>query len=137
MNLDFSLFPAQASTLAARVDALYLFLVAVAVFFVTLIFFLIVVFAVKYRRRSDAERPEPIEGKIWLEVFWSVVPLGLTLVMFVWGAVVFFDMNTPPENALEISVVGRQWMWKAQHPEGRSEINELHVPLGQPVKLTM
>ena len=137
MNLDFSLFPAQASTMAARVDALYLFLVAVAVFFVTLIFFLIVVFAVKYRRRSDAERPEPIEGKIWLEVFWSVVPLGLTLVMFVWGAVVFFDMNTPPENALEISVVGRQWMWKAQHPEGRSEINELHVPLGQPVKLTM
>ncbi|MGH7844104.1 MAG: cytochrome c oxidase subunit II [Candidatus Binatia bacterium] len=137
MNLDFPLFPEQASTMAPRVDALYFFLIAVSVFFIGLIFFLIVFFAVKYRRRSDTERPEPIEGIIWLEVFWSTVPLGLAMVMFVWGAVVFFDIYSPPENALEISVVGRQWMWKVQHPEGRSEINELHVPLGQPVKLTM
>ena len=123
--------------MAARVDALFFFLVAVSVFFVGLIFFLIVVFAIKYRRRAEDERPEPIEGKMWLEVFWSVVPLALTMVMFVWGAVIFLDIHNPPGDALEISVVGRQWMWKSQHPTGQSEINELHVPAGQPVKLMM
>jgi cytochrome c oxidase subunit 2 len=137
MDLGFPLFPEQASTMAPRVDALFFFLIAVSVFFVALIFLVILVFAVKYRRRADDERPEPIEGKLWLEVLWSVIPFGLTMVMFVWGALIFFDIYNPPDDALEISVVGRQWMWKAQHPTGQSEINELHVPLGQPVKLMM
>src|SRR5688572_9794472 len=131
------LFPPQASTMAGRVDALLYFLSAVSIFFAALIFIAIVVFAVKYRRRSEAERPAPIEGSIPLEIFWSAVPLGIVMVMFYWGAVVFFDMTQPPANALGLSVVGRQWMWKIQHPEGQSEINELHVPLGQPVKLTI
>jgi cytochrome c oxidase subunit 2 len=131
------LFPKQASTLAARVDALFYFLVAVTIFFVALIFVTIVFFAVKYRRRAEDERPQPSEGNFWLEVVWSVIPLGLTMIMFVWGAIIYFDIYNPPTDALEISIVGRQWMWKAQHPEGQSEINELHVPLGQPVKLTM
>jgi cytochrome c oxidase subunit II len=137
MNLGFPLFPEQASTMAARVDALFYFLVAVTVFFAALIFFMIVVFAVKYRRRSEDERPRPIEGNFWLEILWSAIPLGLTMVMFVWGAIIYFDIYNPPDDALEISVVGRQWMWKAQHPTGQSEINELHVPVGQAVKLTM
>jgi cytochrome c oxidase subunit II len=137
MILGFPLFPEQASTMAARVDALFYFLVAVTVFFAALIFFMIVVFAVKYRRRSEDERPRPIEGNFWLEILWSAIPLGLTMVMFVWGAIIYFDIYNPPDDALEISVVGRQWMWKAQHPTGQSEINELHVPVGQAVKLTM
>jgi cytochrome c oxidase subunit 2 len=137
MNLGFPLFPEQASAMAARVDALFYFLVAVTVFFVALIFFMIVIFAVKYRRRSEDERPRPIEGNFWLEIFWSAIPLGLTMVMFVWGAIIYFDIYNPPNDALEISIVGRQWMWKAQHTEGQREINELHVPVGQAVKLTM
>jgi cytochrome c oxidase subunit 2 len=137
MNLGFPLFPEQASTMAPRVDALLFFLLAVSAFFIALIFVTIVFFAVKYRRRAENERPAPIEGNFWLEVVWSVIPLGLTMIMFVWGAIIYFDMYNPPNDALEISIVGRQWMWKAQHPEGQSEINELHVPLGQPVKLTM
>jgi cytochrome c oxidase subunit 2 len=137
MDIGFPLFPEQASTLAARVDALFFFLIAVSVFFIGLIFLLIFVFAVKYRRRSENERPAPIEGNVWLEIVWSVIPFGLTMVMFVWGALIFFDIYSPPEDALEISVVGRQWMWKVQHPTGQSEINELHVPVGQPVKLMM
>jgi cytochrome c oxidase subunit 2 len=137
MNIGFPLFPEQASTMAPRVDALFFFLLAVTIFFASLIFLTIVFFAVKYRRRTEDERPAPIEGKIWLEVLWSVIPLGLALIMFVWGAIVYFDIYNPPNDALEISIVGRQWMWKAQHPDGQSEINELHVPLGQPVKLTM
>jgi len=137
MDLGFPLFPDQASTMAARVDALFFFLIAVSVFFVALIFLVILVFAIKYRRRADDERPEPIEGKLWLEVLWSVIPFGLTMVMFVWGALIFLDIYNPPDDALEISVVGRQWMWKAQHPTGQSEINELHVPVRQAVKLMM
>jgi cytochrome c oxidase subunit 2 len=137
MNLGFPLFPEQASTMAARVDALFFFLVAVSVFFVALIFVLIFFFAIKYRRRAEDDRPQPIEGNFWLEVVWSVIPFGLTMVMFIWGAIIYFDITNPPADALEISIVGRQWMWKAQHPEGQSEINELHVPLGQAVKLTM
>jgi cytochrome c oxidase subunit 2 len=137
MFQNLPLFPEQASTMAPRVDALLYFLVAVSVFFSSLIFILIVVFAVKFRRRSDAEKAPPIEGSLPLEIFWSAVPLGITMVMFVWGALVYFDMFTPPRDALEINLVGRQWMWKAQHADGQSEINELHVPVGRPVRLTM
>ncbi len=137
MFQNLPLFPSQASTLAHRVDVFFYFLCAVAIFFSTLIFVLIVVFAVKYRRRSPGEVGAPIEGNIPIEIFWSVVPLGITMVMFGWGALIYFEIFTPPKNALEIDVVGRQWMWKAQHAEGQSEINELHVPAGRPVQLRM
>ena len=123
--------------MAPRVDALYYFLVGMALLFAALICFLVVFFAIKYRRRSADERPRPIAGNLILEIIWTAVPLGLTMIIFVWGALLFFEINTPPSNAIEISVVGKQWMWKIQHPEGYREINELHVPLGRPVKLTM
>ena len=135
MNLP--LFPVQASTLATRVDALFLFLVGVSIFFAGLIFCLLFYFSVRYRRRSDAEQPRPILGDLRLEVLWTVIPLGLAMVMFTWGANLYFTEATPPGNAMEIHVIGKQWMWKFQHPEGPREINELHVPVGQPVKLTM
>jgi cytochrome c oxidase subunit 2 len=131
------LFPEQASTLAPRVDALFFFLLAVSVFFAVLIFTLLLYFAVKYRRRSDRDRPRLIEGGLLLEVIWTVVPLGLTVVMFAWGALLFAEIRTAPADALELHVVGKQWMWKIQHPSGQREINELHVPVGRPVKLTM
>lgn len=131
------LFPEQASKVAGSVDALYVFLVLTSAFFSVLIFGLLLYFAIKYRRRSDAERPAAIHGDLRLEFLWIVVPLGLTMIMFVWGANLFFRMSTPPTEALEITAVGKQWMWKFQHPSGHREINELHVPIGQPVKLTM
>jgi cytochrome c oxidase subunit 2 len=136
-TLGFPLFPEQASTIAGRIDELFYFLVAVSVFFATLIFVLIVVFAVKYRRRSEDDLPRAISGHLGLEILWTTIPLVLTLVMFVWGAELFFVTYYPPRDALEITVVAKQWMWKVQHPEGRSEIDELHVPAGRPVKLVM
>jgi cytochrome c oxidase subunit II len=135
--LGFPLFPEQASTMAARVDALFFFLVGVSVFFGVLISVFIVVFAVKYRRRSEDERPPAVAPDMRLEILWTVIPLGLTLVMFFWGAKLFFITYDPPANALEINVVAKQWMWKVQHPEGQSEIDELHVPVGRPVKLIL
>lgn len=137
MLSNLPLFPEQASTYATRVDALFLFLVGVSVFFAGLIFCLVLYFAIRYRRRSPAETPRQILGDLRLELLWTVIPLGLAMAMFAWGASLYFTGTTPPRNAMEIHVVGKQWMWKFQHPEGPREINELHVPVGQPVTLIM
>lgn len=137
MNKGFKLFPEQASTLASQVDTLFFFLVAVSVFFACLIFFLIYIFAVRYRRKSEDEVPEQIPGLVKLETLWSVIPLLLCMVVFAWGAVLYFDTYSPPEDAREYYVVGKQWMWHIQHPTGHREINELHLPIGEPIKLTM
>ena len=137
MNSEFPLFPERASSLASRVDALTLYLAIVSVFFATLIFAFVVVFAVKYRRRSDRPMAERVPASTLLEIVWMVIPLGLMLVMFFWGARLYFWTYRAPSNAMDVYVVGRQWMWKLQHAEGVSEINELHVPLGRPIRLVM
>jgi cytochrome c oxidase subunit 2 len=138
MDQDFQLFPDQASTVASRVDALYGFLVSVTAFFTIAIFIAIVYFAIKYRRGRPEDRPRPHPEQLWfLEVAWILIPLVLTMVMFFWGAYLFYDIRTPPAGAIELQVVGKQWMWKIYHPQGRNEINELHIPVGQPVRLRM
>ena len=131
------LFPEQASTFAGNVDALYLFLIAVTAFFSLLIGTLVVVFALKYRRKSPDEVATEVHESGLLEIVWTVIPFGLMLVMFFWGAKVFFQITRPPANAIEIYVTAKQWMWKLQHEDGHREMNELHVPIGQPVRLTM
>jgi cytochrome c oxidase subunit 2 len=131
------LLPESASTFAPDVDHLTMFLVLVSIFFTVVIFAAIFIFAVKYRRRSEAELPQAVHTGLALEIAWSVIPFGLTMVMFTWGASILFKESRPPDNAMQVYVVGKQWMWKIQHMEGRREINELHVPLGRPVRLTM
>jgi cytochrome c oxidase subunit II len=137
MGSRFALFPEQASNFAPEVDHLLYFLLAVATFFTLLIFCSIFYFAIRYRRRSENELPGAVHGGMVLEILWSVIPFGLTMVMFTWGASVFFSMNRPPDDAIELYVVGKQWMWKLQHMEGQREINELHIPVGRAVKLMM
>ena len=130
------LWPTRASTGAGNVDALYIFLVALSAFMSAAIFTMILVFAARYRRRSGVEA-EQIEGSNALELTWSVVPLAIFMVIFVWGAVIYFQERTPPRGATEVYVVAKQWMWKLQHEEGHREINELHVPVGRDVKMIM
>jgi cytochrome c oxidase subunit II len=137
MHSKFPLFPEQASTLAAQVDLFYFFLIGVSAFFGILIATLLITFAVRFRRRPGAGAPRPIHGSTPLELLWTIIPFSLAMGIFVWGAVLYFEMARPPDNAHEVFVVGKQWMWKLQHIEGRREINELHVPVGQAVKLTM
>src|SRR5436190_20728125 len=137
MFTNFPFFPQQASEQAATVDALYFFLVAVTGFFAVLIAILVVVFAIKYRRTHDDQVGYAIHGSLALELLWTFIPLGITMVMFLWGAQVFFHLTRAPKGAMEIYVVGKQWMWKAQHMDGAREINELHVPVGRTVKLIM
>ena len=135
--LHLPLFPQQASVQAGQVDAIYFFMVAVTAFFSLLIAGLIVVFAIKFRRRSDDEVGVAIHGSLALELLWTVIPFFIAMGMFAWGAKVFFDLYRVPAGAMEVFVVGKQWMWKVQHANGQREINELHVPVGRPVKLIM
>jgi cytochrome c oxidase subunit 2 len=123
--------------MASRVDALYFFVVAIAAFFSILIAGMVVIFAVKFRRRASDEVGARIHGGFWLEIAWTVIPLLITFVIFVWGASVFFSMARPPQETLNIYAVGKQWMWKFQHLDGQREINELHVPVGRAVKMIM
>jgi cytochrome c oxidase subunit 2 len=133
----FPLFPEQASSLASSVDGLYLFLVGVTAVFSLGIAGTILYFAVRYRRRHPDERPGEIHGSLLLELIWSIIPLCIVAVVFVWGATLFFSMNRAPDDAIEVHVVGKQWMWKLQHTTGQREINQLHVPVGRPVRLTL
>ena len=131
------LMPPQASTFAPQVDMLYAFLLMVTAFFSVLIAAFVIGFSIKYRRRSDSQRTPHIHGSTALEIAWSIIPLGIAMVMFFWGASMFVTLKRPPDDAMQVNVVGKQWMWKIQHLEGRREINELHVPVGRPVKLTL
>jgi cytochrome c oxidase subunit 2 len=137
MNRDFQLMPEQASSIAGEVDALYLFLIGISAVMTVLIAGLIIYFAIKYRRGSPADRQQGPSHFYAIEVTWIVVPFLLTMIMFFWGARLYFEQSRAPAGAMEVACVGRQWMWKFQHPEGHQEINDLHVPLGQPVKLNM
>ncbi len=120
-----------------EVDALYLFLVAITALFTILIPLVMAFIAIKFRRKPGDATPKPVHGSLVLEIAWSVIPFIVTMVLFGWGAWIFFELNSPPPNAMDVHVVGKQWMWKIQHPEGKREINELHVPVGQPVRVIL
>ena len=130
-------FPETASTTAGDVDRLLYFMVTVCGSIGLLVAFLLIFFAVKYRRRPGAGRPPRTGSHFALETFWTVTPLFIFLVMFYWGATLYFGAFRPPDDATTIYVVGKQWMWKLQHAEGQREINALHVPTGRPIKLLL
>ena len=137
VNVPVPFSPEQASTFAPHVDALYVYLIAITAFFTLGITAVIIFFAVKYRRRQAAELPRPVHGSMVLELTWTIIPLMIAMTIFVWGASIFFKAYRAPNQAMEIYVVGKQWMWKFQHQTGQREINELHVPVGARVRLTM
>lgn len=137
MNEGFQLMPPDASNLAGRVDALYTFLVVVSGFMTLLIAGLIAYFSLKYRRRSEEAVPPATRTNYSLELAWTILPVGVFIVIYAWGADLYVAQYNPPKDAMEIYVIGKQWMWKIQHPEGAREINELHVPQGRPVKLVL
>ena len=118
-------------------DNLYFFITAVSAFFALVVTVLVILFAIKYRRRHPDEVGAPIHGSLTLELIWTAIPFVLAMVMFVWGASVYFAIVRPPSEALDIYAVGKQWMWKFQHREGQREINTLHVPINTPVRMVI
>jgi cytochrome c oxidase subunit 2 len=136
MSSLFRLLPDQASTLAPQVDQLYWFIIGVTAFFGILTSVLVVYFAVKYRTNDPLAVGAPITGSIPLELAWSIIPFLISVVIFAWASQVFFDIYRPPDQTLDIYSTGKRWMWRFQHLDGKSEINELHVPVGRAVKVT-
>lgn len=135
MNYDIA--PPQASTFAPKVDALFYVISALTAFFTIVVFALVIFFAIKYRKGSKVDRSNIVHDSHKIELAWSLPPLFLGLGIFAWGAHLFIEMRTMPKDAIEIFVIGKQWMWHVQHPNGVRENNEIHVPLGKKVKLTM
>lgn len=141
--------PEEASSVAPHVDLFFFFfMVAVSGFFSLLIAGLIIFFALRYR--DTRPEPAPVDREeledptrhghastFVLEAVWTAIPLALSMVMFSWGTILYFTLSRPPADAMQMYATGKQWMWKFQHPEGVREINELHVPLGQNIKITM
>ncbi len=130
-------FPKEGSTTARQVDHLLYALTAVTGAVALLVAVLLIYFSVRYRRRPNSPTPPFIPGSKPLELFWTLTPLAIFLVFFVWGAKVYFEAYRAPDDAIVVYGVGRQWMWKFQHPGGQREINELHVPVGLPVKIML
>ena len=131
------ILPPTASSGAAAVDVLFWGLVALALGFALPICAMIIFFSVKYRHGREADRQHPPRTNRLLETAWVIIPLFIGTGFFAWAGVLYVRNSRPPADAMEIYVVGKQWMWKVQHPNGRREVNALHVPLGQPVKLIM
>ena len=131
------IFPEQASEFAWQVDALYFYLILISAFFTVIIVAGLAYFVVRYREREKFENGAEIHGSMMLETTWSIIPFIISMTIFLGGAIVYYNQYRPPKDAMEIYVVGKQWMWKAQHGTGQREINELHVPVGHKIKLTM
>lgn len=134
----FPLAPEQASNFAVEYDTIFYILTILTVLFTTLVGAMVVFFAIKYREGSKVDRSRPIYEHLPLEIGMTVVPTVMGLIVFFFGARLFVNMRTPPDDAMDIYIVGKQWMWHAQHaPSGVRENNTLHVPVGKPVRLTM
>jgi cytochrome c oxidase subunit II len=129
--------PEAASEFAGKVDTIIWFVTVISLIFFILITFFLVYFAIKYRRRKENEETPYITGSLFLETVWTIIPSILLIFIFAYGFIVFREMRTPPKDALEINVIGRQWLWQFKYNNGKTEVNELHVPEGRPVKLVM
>jgi cytochrome c oxidase subunit 2 len=130
-------FPDQASNFAGNVDALFSFILMTTLFFAVLVTVLIIFAAFKFRRRSEKEVGDDVHGNNVLEVGWTLIPTIIAIGIFAWGAAIYVNYRIAPKDTLDIYVVGKQWMWKLQQPNGRKEINELHIPVNRNVKLIM
>lgn len=125
------------STMGRHVDALFWTLVLVTLAFSIPIVITLIYFVIRYRRRSPDEIPPQIHGSNLLEITWTGIPLLMAIGFFFFSARTYLLMAVPPSNSMDVWVIGKQWMWKTQQPDGQWEINELHVPVNTPVRLTM
>ncbi len=137
MQSPLPFFPEQASSIASNVDTLFSFIVMTTLFFAVLVTVLVIFAAFKFRRKSENEIGDTIEGNNVLEVGWTLIPTVIAIGIFAWGAAIYVNYRIPPKDTLDIYVIGKQWMWKLQQPNGRKEINELHIPVNRDIKLIL
>jgi len=127
----------QASSFAGQIDFVFWFITAICAVVGAGVTFFLLLFCIRYRQGTKVNRKLPHHEGMALELIWTIIPLVIMVFMFFLSTIVYFQTIRPPADATEIFVVGKQWMWKIQHPNGRWEMNELHIPVGKPVKLTM
>jgi cytochrome c oxidase subunit II len=135
--MSFPVFPVAASRLAQQTDYLYWGLIALSLVVLFIVACPIIYFLIKYRQNKVVDRSPVRLPQNTIEITWTLIPTLVMICFYVWGAKQYFGIERPPPGAMEIHVIGKQWMWKIQHPEGNREINELHVPAGRIVKLTL
>jgi cytochrome c oxidase subunit II len=135
--MTFSIFPEQASKIAEQTDNLYWGLLCASAAVCLVVFVPMTYFLFKYRNGKPADRTPLHLPETKIEITWTLIPLLIFMCFYAWGAQHYFLIERPPPGAMDVDVVGKQWMWEMQHPEGNREINELHVPLHRIVKLTM
>ena len=128
--------PEAASTVAGDVDALFYFILWVSTILFVGVIGTLVLFAWRFRRRSEGDRPVPVHENKLIEASWIIVPTVLVAVVFVWGFRLFLEMGIAPPNSYEIDVRARKWSWLFEYPDG-VQSSELHVPVNRPVKLRM
>jgi cytochrome c oxidase subunit 2 len=135
---EIALFPKVSSTTAVYVDRLFLFMVGITGAVGLLVAVLMIYFCIRYRRRpGETGNPPDTKQPLWLEIGWTLTPLVIFMFIFVWGAEVYFEAYRPPADATTVYCIGKQWMWKFQHPEGQREINTLTVPVGKPIRILL
>jgi cytochrome c oxidase subunit 2 len=129
--------PPEASSLAPHVDLLFYSLLAASALVVAALLVVNLTFLIRFRRGSPAPRPPLRISTNKIEVGWISATLVIFLCFFFWGAHLYISQERPPHGATEINVVGRQWMWDIRQPNGRREFDELHVPVGTPIRLLL
>src|SRR3954469_21216761 len=135
--MNFPILPPQGSAFSREVDYLYWALVGFSILMILVILLPMLYFIVKYRRGKKVTRSRSRLPELTIEITWITIPLFLMMGLFGWAAELYFREQRVPPGAMEINIIGKQWMWKVQHPEGNREINELHVPAGRIIKLNM
>ena len=129
--------PPSASSVADSVDMVFGIELIFSVVVMAIVGGFILYFAIRYRRRSPDDCPPRMGTHYGLEALWSGATFLIFTGFFFLGATLYVHMKKPPLGVQRVYVVGKQWMWKIQHADGLGEINQLHVPVGQPIELVM
>lgn len=129
-------FPSQSSSVASEVDNLFYFILSLSAFFFVLIVGLMLIFAIRYRKRPGYAHVESPDHNDPLEITWSVIPSLLVILIFFRGFTGYLDLRTPPAETYDIKVIAKKWAWAFEYPNGHID-NELHFPVNRAVKLTM
>lgn len=137
MNTALKFWPDSASSVSGQVNFFFVLMLVLCASVAVAIAVFLIYSTLRYHRRREDEMGRPTRYIISVEVAWIITPFLFFMGMFAWGSKLYFDIERPPGNVLKMYAVGQQWMWKLQHPEGQREINELHIPVGRPVELSM
>ncbi|MDE0518070.1 MAG: cytochrome c oxidase subunit II [Bdellovibrionales bacterium] len=129
--------PAPATKLAEEVDQLIYFLVEISILSSLLVIGGFVYFSIRFRRKSEKDKPPAITHNHLLEFLWSFIPFLIFMFVFGWGWLLYDKMRDHPKEALEIHVYGQMWNWDFVYKNGKKSSGTLTVPVDKPVKLIM